>query len=79
MRYARAYGSRLHGIVGNARGLADLGQAFGADLYAAEVEYLVRDEWAHELDDILWRRSKLGLRLDAAQRERLGAWLQTRR
>ena len=78
LRYARAYGSRLHGIVGNARGLADLGEAFGADLYAAEVEYLVRDEWAHELDDILWRRSKLGLRLDAAQRAHLEDWLRTR-
>ena len=79
LRYARAYGTRAHGILGAARSLDQLGTHFGADLYAAEVEYLVRDEWARGSDDILWRRSKLGLRLDAAQRERLGAWLQARR
>ena len=75
LRYARAYGTRLQRIVGTARCLADLGEHFGADLYAAEAAYLVREEWARDADDVLWRRSKLGLRLDDAQRARLSAWL----
>jgi len=75
LRYARAYGTRLARIVGDARGLADLGEHFGAGLYAAEVAYLVREEWARAPDDVLWRRSKLGLRLDVAQRRRLAEWL----
>jgi glycerol-3-phosphate dehydrogenase len=74
-RYARSYGKRLEHIVGAARGLRDLGENFGGDLYAAEVDYLRREEWARSADDILWRRSKLGLRVDASGRRRLEAFL----
>ena len=79
LRYARAYGTRLQRVVGAARSCADLGEHFGADLYAAELSYLVREEWACAADDVLWRRSKLGLRLDASQRARVGAWLAEQR
>ena len=75
LRYARAYGTRVDKVIGNAGRLADLGENLGADLYAAEVDYLVREEWARSADDILWRRSKLGLRIGAQGRERLAAFL----
>ncbi len=74
-RYARAYGTRARRIVAGATGVGGLGEHFGAGLYAAEVDYLVRIEWAETADDILWRRSKLGLRADAAIRQRLDSWL----
>ena len=45
----------------------DLGARFGADLTAAEVRYLMTKEWAQTADDVLWRRSKLGLRFSAAE------------
>jgi len=75
LRYVRAYGTRVDRVIGNAGRLEDLGENFGADLYAAEVDYLVREEWACSADDILWRRSKLGLRVDAPGRARLEAFL----
>jgi glycerol-3-phosphate dehydrogenase len=77
-RLSQAYGTRLDRIVGDAASLDGLGHHFGADLYEAEVRYLVETEFARTADDILWRRSKLGLRLDRQQREALAAWLGTR-
>jgi glycerol-3-phosphate dehydrogenase len=61
-RLARAYGTRVEKLLGNAAGFRDLGQDLGAGLTEREVEYLVREEWARTADDILWRRSRLGLR-----------------
>ena len=63
-RLLRLYGTRAETIVGDARRYGDMGAHFGADLYEAEVAYLVRTEWARTADDILWRRTKLGLRAD---------------
>jgi glycerol-3-phosphate dehydrogenase len=79
LRYARAYGTRVDAILDGVNDLRDLGEPLGADLYACEVDYLVREEWARTADDILWRRSKLGLRFDASGRERLEARLQIAR
>jgi glycerol-3-phosphate dehydrogenase len=62
LRLVRAYGTRIDAILGNAASYADLGTRFGADLTAAEVRYLMEKEWAVDADDVLWRRSKLGLR-----------------
>jgi glycerol-3-phosphate dehydrogenase len=62
-RLARTYGTRADLLLGGAKSLADLGQTFGADLTEREVLYLMREEWARTADDILWRRSKLGLKL----------------
>jgi glycerol-3-phosphate dehydrogenase len=67
-RLAHAYGTHCDSILGGARGMSDLGEDFGAGLTEAELIYLVRQEWAHDAEDVLWRRSKLGLHLDAAQR-----------
>lgn len=61
-RLTRAYGTRAADVLGDARGPADLGITFGADLSEREVDWLRRTEWAQSADDVLWRRSKLGLR-----------------
>ncbi|MEH3116955.1 MAG: glycerol-3-phosphate dehydrogenase [Methylorubrum populi] len=74
-RLARAYGTRAATLLGDARAPADLGETFGGDLSAREVDYLVRHEWARTSDDILWRRSKLGLRTDREGVARLGRYL----
>jgi glycerol-3-phosphate dehydrogenase len=74
-RLSAAYGSRLSRLVGNATSMAHLGRHFGAGLYQAEVDYLRRFEWARTADDILWRRTKLGLKMSLAEREQLQAYL----
>jgi glycerol-3-phosphate dehydrogenase len=68
-RLASSYGTRAFTILGGAGSLAQLGQYFGAGLYEAEVKYLINVEFARLPDDILWRRTKLGLLMtDAEQR-----------
>jgi glycerol-3-phosphate dehydrogenase len=74
-RLARAYGTRVAHMLGDARHLDDLGQRFGADLTAAELRYLMQKEWAQSADDVLWRRSKLGLRFSPAERGRLDRFM----
>ena len=74
-RLVRSYGTRASEVLGEAQSWADLGEDFGAGLTAREVRYLQAAEWAQTIDDILWRRSKLGLRFDGAARARLGTWL----
>jgi glycerol-3-phosphate dehydrogenase len=69
-RIARAYGTRASDWLDG-----DRGRSFGAGLSEAEVDYLRREEWAQTVEDILWRRTKLGLRLDAAQQAELGQYL----
>ena len=76
-RLVAAYGSRLAAVLGEAKDRADLGPAFGPELTAAEVRYLMTREWARFPDDILWRRSKLGLTMPAADREALAAFMAT--
>jgi glycerol-3-phosphate dehydrogenase len=70
-RFVRAYGTRVERLLGDARRVEDLGRDLGASLTEREVDYLVREEWARSADDILWRRSKLGLHGGAALAERL--------
>jgi glycerol-3-phosphate dehydrogenase len=79
LRIVRAYGTRAGLWLGDARRRDDLGHDFGAGLSRAEVDYLVEREWAATADDILWRRSKLGLRLDPAQRRGLSEYLEEAR
>ena len=71
-RLVRAYGTRIERILGDAQSMDDLGPRFTGDLTAAEVRYLVENEWAQTADDVLWRRSKLGLKAtpERAQRHR---------
>jgi glycerol-3-phosphate dehydrogenase len=74
-RLVHSYGTRSERILGGASAVQDLGEHFGADLYQAEVDYLRRCEWVVEAADLLWRRSKLGLRLTDVQTARLSAYL----
>ena len=74
-RLLRAYGTRAERIVGDAGSVAELGRDFGGGLHEAEVEYLVNVEWARSAEDVLWRRSKLGLHLPASGQRALESWL----
>jgi glycerol-3-phosphate dehydrogenase len=74
-RLVAAYGSRLEAILGDAKDRAGLGPAFGPELTGAEVRYLMAKEWARFPDDILWRRSKLGLTMPPADRDALAAFM----
>ncbi len=78
-RLAHAYGTRASKWLGNAKSLADLGQSFGATLTASEIKYLMASEWALTADDIVWRRSKLGLRLSADEIAGIDAWIAAQR
>lgn len=77
-RWANAYGSRSLALVAGLQDSNGLGEDFGAGLHAREVQFLCEQEWARSAEDILWRRSKLGLRLQPAQVARLQAWLAQR-
>ena len=66
-RLVRAYGTRVRTLIGDAVSLSELGHDFGAGLTEAELRYLVRHEWVRRAEDVVWRRSKLGLRLSAEQ------------
>ena len=79
MRLAKAYGSRALDWLGEAGSLADLGEHFGAGLTEAEASYLILREWAASAEDVLWRRTKLGLRLSQAEQTRFGQWFGQRR
>jgi glycerol-3-phosphate dehydrogenase len=68
---ARRHGTRLARLLDGAAARADLGQDFGAGLYAREVEWFRREEWAEAPEDVLWRRTKVGLHLTRPQREAL--------
>jgi len=77
-RLVRLYGTKTAVLLGDARTVDDLGQHFGADLYEREVDYLVANEWARTAEDILWRRTKLGLRVSAEETAGLAAYLAER-
>ena len=74
-RLVAAYGSNAKAILGDARERSDLGPAFGPELTGAEVRYLMQKEWARFPDDILWRRSKLGLTMPPSDRDALAAFM----
>ncbi|WP_095154882.1 glycerol-3-phosphate dehydrogenase [Pseudomonas sp. Irchel 3E13] len=75
-RWALTYGSRTLALLEGAQGPEDLGEAIGGGLFSREVDYLCREEWALNADDILWRRSKLGLFLSASEQQALREYLQ---
>ncbi len=74
-RLVRAYGTRVRNILTSARSLDDLGPNLGGGLTGAEVRYLMTHEWAQTPDDVLWRRTKLGLRLSRDERSRLSSFM----
>ncbi|WP_438985957.1 glycerol-3-phosphate dehydrogenase [Marivivens donghaensis] len=78
-RLVRGYGTDLWAILGQVRSIEELGQHFGATLYEAEVNWLMEHEFAREAEDILWRRTKLGLRFEDTKVEALDAWMRDKR
>lgn len=66
-RLVRLYGTRARAVIGAAQSEAELGRHFGADMFEAEIRYLMAQEWALTAEDVLWRRSKQGLRLTPEQ------------
>ncbi len=77
-RLCHAYGTRVETILDGATKVADLGRDFGAGLSEREVDYLVANEWAETAEDILWRRTKLGLRMTPAEQQALAGYLDGR-
>lgn len=75
-RLTRLYGTRARQLLGSAEGSLDLGRLFGSDLYEVEVRYLIDQEWALSAEDILWRRTKEGLRLSSDQAQALDAFVK---
>ncbi len=77
-RLVKAYGTEAHQVLSGATSAEDVGVDFGASLTEREVNWLIEKEFVHEADDILWRRSKLGLRLTDSQVKTLETWLSDR-
>jgi len=77
-RWATTYGSRAWQLLDGVQGPVDLGQAIGGGLFTREVDYLRNEEWALTADDILWRRTKLGLFTTAAEQQTLKQYLNDR-
>ncbi|MBS0985147.1 glycerol-3-phosphate dehydrogenase [Acetobacter thailandicus] len=78
-RLMRNYGSRAYEIIGDASSLDDMGELLGGDLTSREVDYLIEREWARSDEDVLWRRSKLGLHLNQAERQKVAAYVAARK
>jgi len=75
-RWVLTYGSRVWRLLEGVQGPDDLGQSIGGGLFSREVDYLCAAEWAVSVDDILWRRTKLGLFTNAAEQQALADYLQ---
>ena len=76
-RLCHAYGTRITLILGDGSEPPKLGQDFGAGLYELEAKYLINHEWATSAEDILWRRSKLGLHMSQTQRDTFTDWFKS--
>ncbi len=78
LRLVRAYGTRIDALIGDAKSLSELGRHFGGTLYERELAYLVEHEYARAAEDVLWRRSKLGLHLGEEARAAVADWFAAR-
>lgn len=74
-RYRNIYGSRINILLSNCKSLNDLGMDFGYGLFQREIDYLIQEEWARTAEDILWRRTKLGLQMNEEQVERIKEYI----
>ncbi|MGY0399924.1 MAG: glycerol-3-phosphate dehydrogenase C-terminal domain-containing protein [Ostreibacterium sp.] len=77
-RLVRSYGTLAWSVLGDAKSYKDLGEDFGHTLTEREVNYLVAHEWASSENDILWRRSKLGIRFSKQQVNKLEDWFKNK-
>tara|TARA_R110002020_G_scaffold131108_2_gene293138 strand:+ start:20960 stop:22492 length:1533 start_codon:yes stop_codon:yes gene_type:complete len=74
-RFVRTYGTCTDTILAGCQSVEDMGECFGDTLYAREVDYLVTQEWAQAVEDIIWRRTKLGLYLQHADNRQLQSYI----
>jgi Glycerol-3-phosphate dehydrogenase len=74
-RMVRAYGTRARRILQGAECLEDLGRLFGTELTQAELDYLIKTEWAQTAEDVLWRRSKLGLHMNKTAQQAVAEYM----
>jgi len=79
LRLCRSYGSRIDTVLNNAKSQSELGHDFGSGFSEVELEYLINTEWAKNLDDVLWRRSKLLLHLSKESQKEVAAYLEKRK
>jgi glycerol-3-phosphate dehydrogenase len=77
-RVLRRHGTLADEIIGDAREESGLGRNFGGGLYERELDYLVRNEWAREADDVLWRRTKCGLHMSEKEQRGVRDWMAAR-
>lgn len=75
-RFVRAYGTRTLTLLEGKTDMASLGQYFGAGLYEAEIRYQMDHEWSESADDVLFRRTKLGIRLTEAERQKVDDFIK---
>jgi glycerol-3-phosphate dehydrogenase len=75
---ARRHGGLASDVIGNARTETDLGEHFGGQLFAREVEHFIQNEWAMSADDVLWRRTKSGLHLAPSEQQALARFIAQR-
>lgn len=77
-RLVKTYGTRAERVLGDAVSVDDLGEHFGSGLYAREIDYLIEHEWARTAEDVLWRRTKLGLQLGEEAAGRVSRYVEAR-
>ena len=77
-RLVRSYGTRAWQLLGDAKSVSDMGLQFGGSLTGREVEYLMDQEWAQSAEDVVWRRTKIGIRLKKEEIETLNNWMHER-
>ncbi len=75
-RYAQSYGTSTYELLAGVESLTEMGQHFGNELYEVEVTYLVDNEWAMTAEDILFRRTKLGLEMPPDMTNKLDLFLE---
>lgn len=76
LHYAKNYGTRAHLLLNNVKNASGLGEEFAGGLYQCEIEFLMKHEWARTAEDILWRRTKLGLFFNVDDIKKLETWLE---
>ena len=74
-RFIRSYGTRTFNLLENIKSIEAMGTCFGTDLYQVEIDFLIEQEWAVNIEDIIWRRTKRGLYLSTEQIANLQKYL----
>jgi len=74
-RLARTYGTEVFDLLGKCTTIADLGTDFGANIYAVELDWSIKHEWVRSAEDFVWRRTRLGLKLDKAQIRKIDSFI----